>query len=661
MTAKRRTGIALAGSAVLLAVLPVVSGPVSATGLTAVVNVSTPGVPTGELDVAANALGKTAAVWLEGNPVGGTHVMLSTRAPGKTSWTAPALVAATQGVGPEPVVVVAPGGEVVVVFRSESGLWSRVQSSSGTLGSPTVISTQSGLDNADLAIGPDGKATAVWTVPLDDDGHEVHASSRPANGTWGGTQLLADNIHSGLRLNPGPAGQLAVSWVSRAGGFTEYDAVTRVRPGGSSVFGPPENIGPGSYLGATSPQILFAENGITRAIFTRDIGSGMRVVRSLRNNGTGIWSTPLSESAVFSDEPSAAIDPDGVLYAVWQERLNPESVGLRTLRFVEGLSSVTTLLPGSEQPSGSPGTITLNRNGSPVIAWGHHPGTEIDGKVEYFFYSVRSDNTAAGTWGAKKTSSLGASDGTPPTWTPAGNGELSLTGLDSKNLTDHDQVRSRILDTRGPVTALTAPKDRTRITTSAVPLAWTLSDLSPSTTSVLVSGAPFNGSFGSRVTWKSGLTGTKASFSASPGRTYCFVVRGKDTHDNTGSISNQRCIVTPVDDRSLTASSGWTKRTGTGFYRSTFRETTKLGAALSLSKVIGKSFALLASTGPGQGSVAIYLGTTKIKTISLTSTTHKRMAIIPIKTYTSLKTAKLTIKVVSANKRVRIDGVYVGR
>jgi hypothetical protein len=69
---------------------------------------------------------------------------------------------------------------------------------------------------------------------------------------------------------------------------------------------------------------------------------------------------------------------------------------------------------------------------------------------------------------------------------------------------------------------------------------------------------------------------------------------------------------------------------------------------------------IVATRGPGMGTVAIYVGTTQIGTISLSATTihYRSLILLPPITY---RTGTVRIKVISAGKPVQIDGIAVTR
>ena len=173
--------------------------------------------------------------------------------------------------------------------------------------------------------------------------------------------------------------------------------------------------------------------------------------------------------------------------------------------------------------------------------------------------------------------------------------------------------------------------------------------------------APRNAGFGAYATWLSATSLTSRTFSASPGYTYCYSVRVRDVDDHLSGWTADRCTAVPLDDRSLTRSSGWTSGTGTAYYRSTYLRASLFGARLTRTGVVAKRIALLATTCATCGSVKVYWGSTLLKTVNLYSRTTVNKKLITVATFTSARSGTLSIKVSSSGKKVIIDGVAIRR
>lgn len=166
------------------------------------------------------------------------------------------------------------------------------------------------------------------------------------------------------------------------------------------------------------------------------------------------------------------------------------------------------------------------------------------------------------------------------------------------------------------------------------------------------------------VTYSASTTASSWSLNAKAGTTYCIAVETKDRAGNVAPLSAERCVTTPVDNGSLTASktaSGkahWTKVASSGSYFGTVSSTTTYGASLKTGTVKTRRIALVVDKCSTCGSVKVYLGSTLLGTYSLAgSGTH---VVIPVKTWTTTQTGVVTVKVASTGKAVKIDAIGVG-
>jgi hypothetical protein len=160
------------------------------------------------------------------------------------------------------------------------------------------------------------------------------------------------------------------------------------------------------------------------------------------------------------------------------------------------------------------------------------------------------------------------------------------------------------------------------------------------------------------ILFKDQRTGT---FTGKTGRTYCFASRATDNAFNVSGFSAQRCTSIPVNDRQLTASSGWTRIKPSGSFRGTAMRSTTKGATLSLNDVKAKRLALVVSRCGTCGRVAVFRGGKRLAVLDLSGSAKKNV-ILKVKTFSSVKSAaKIRIRVLSSGKKVIIEGLAVGR
>jgi len=144
------------------------------------------------------------------------------------------------------------------------------------------------------------------------------------------------------------------------------------------------------------------------------------------------------------------------------------------------------------------------------------------------------------------------------------------------------------------------------------------------------------------------------------GQRYCAQAQETDYAGNAGAMSAAVCVEVVGDDRQLTAGAGWRSTTTTGYYGKTIRTTTTKGAALSAGSRSVRQAGILATTCPTCGSVAVYVGATKIGSISLVSRTNVRSALKLLPRRSSTLRGALRYVVTSPTGRlVRVDGFAV--
>jgi hypothetical protein len=181
----------------------------------------------------------------------------------------------------------------------------------------------------------------------------------------------------------------------------------------------------------------------------------------------------------------------------------------------------------------------------------------------------------------------------------------------------------------------------------------------PATYQVRYRRSPWNGPIGRLTVWLSGTTATSAAFVPSAGSAYCFSARVVDQAGFPGPWSAERCTTTPLDDRSLSHSGGWTTGTSSADYRGTWSRSSTYGAKLVRTSVRAKQIVLVATSCPTCGTVRVYLGSTLLRTISLYSATTIHRHVYVVKQFSSVRTGTVTVKLSSSGRRVIVDGLGI--
>jgi hypothetical protein len=248
----------------------------------------------------------------------------------------------------------------------------------------------------------------------------------------------------------------------------------------------------------------------------------------------------------------------------------------------------------------------------------------------------------------------------------AGCGNASLTGgerlLSQYSDSGYDgDYRCADADHTAPTAAMTAPTSFV-LTTTPTRVAWKGTDTGSGVASydVQTRRAPANSGFGVWSVIGRRLLGTSVSVaSPSRGTTACWSARTRDVAGNLSGWSVARCATTPLDDRDLSASSGWTRTTASGWFNRSFTSSSRYGATLTRTGLHTSRLVLLAYRCPSCGSVTVLLNGRVFKTLSLASSTAGRVQIALPRF--SLRTATVALRVATSGRLVRIDGLATSR
>ena len=145
-----------------------------------------------------------------------------------------------------------------------------------------------------------------------------------------------------------------------------------------------------------------------------------------------------------------------------------------------------------------------------------------------------------------------------------------------------------------------------------------------------------------------------------PGGTYCLSVRAYDRLTNRTTWSPETCVARPLDDRALSATSLWQRKTGNSYYLHTFTATKTYRAALSRTGEQLTRVGIVATTCPSCGKVRILVAGQSVGVIDLTaSSTHfRRTLLLAPFAYT---TGTVKVRVISTGRTVQIDGLVISR
>jgi len=213
-------------------------------------------------------------------------------------------------------------------------------------------------------------------------------------------------------------------------------------------------------------------------------------------------------------------------------------------------------------------------------------------------------------------------------------------------------------DHTNPTATMTLPTALVT-TTPTVVTGWSGTDAGSGVASfdLQTSKAAFNTGLGTWSLIGRRLLSSSASFTSPPrGSTACWSARARDAAGNLSAWSGSRCVATPLDDRDLSASTGWTRTIGaSGWFQGSYTSSTRLSSTLTKTGVRTSHLVLIAYRCPTCGSVSVLVNGSVLRTVSLASSTSGRVQVALPRF--SLRTATVALRVASSGKLVRIDGL----
>lgn len=407
----------------------------------------------------------------------------------------------------------------------------------------------------------------------------------------------------------------------------------------------------GSRVGVRTAQVVDAANGVTyyveyRVAATPDTGNvygdavGVRVLRFNPADGTTVLLDPTPTGTTS--------DTDATLHAGSTFTSYSGAVRVTTMSTAPTTATVSITSGVGVTITGKPAALTTSATASFSFA-GFDP-TDAASSLRYL--CSRDGGTASACTSPVMYTALTSA---VHTFTVK---VLNLTG-NSASATYPWRV-----DRVAPTLTMTAPAAGYSLTTSLTPV-WSAQDVGGGLANVDVrwARAAYNAGFTAAVypsTWQK-TTATKVALSsAAPGYTYCFSARARDEAGNLSAWSAPRCSAVALDDRSLTASPGWSRVTSSSFYRATASVTSRSSVSLTRTSVQTKRIYLVATRCPTCGTVGVYWNGTLIKKVSLYASTTTRRSVFGITTFTGVRGGTLTIRTLTP-KAVQIDGVALVR
>lgn len=372
----------------------------------------------------------------------------------------------------------------------------------------------------------------------------------------------------------------------------------------------------GDVSGATSLVLSAAGNGSVRSVAMDDgravvvigLSGSNQLATALRSPGAGMWG------------PATDVLEDGGGVAGTSGRAVLTPGGVPVVAYVSSSDRARALAPAGTQwrDTSISGTLDVSGTGSVVQSFTLTPaGTLLaswlsaDGGVDRLHVAA-STGLPSGTPPAP-----------PPTPTPTAPGAASVTTAASHTVRWGDSAGATSYDVRHRR-------------------------------------APWNGGFGAFTypsTWQ-GRTATSVAHTLTRGSTTCYSVRARNA-GGTSAWSSERCMVAPLDQVSLTRSTGWTVQKSGAYYGGSAWTASRKGRSLARTGAALRRVGIVATTCPTCGIVDVFVGSSRIGRLSLargTTTRNRQVLLLPA---FSSRRGTVRVVVVSNARTVRIDGLVV--
>lgn len=605
-----------------------------------------------------------------------------------------------------------PSNAQVVMSENGSGLatWLRIVNgknvvqasyfSNGSWSAPATVSPN-GADVAypNGAINDQGVAVASWQQKDDNDHYQVRINRFISGGF-----AVSKQISSGATYTATNQMDVAVDGSGKfwaAYQVTDNGALNRVRVVNEAADGGAtmqySNLGDDSSF---APDLAVnAEGDALLAYYNAGDGASTIDVRRF-DSATKLWTATKSVSTTgqYKIEAETALNDAGVATVgfVKEDLDNDFRASVARVK-ADGFITGSTFV----SPAGvTTDHISLDQNdsGAAVLAW-NQANTEVGYKTRAFetagwatgsavnaalagttFPKAAISDTGAYVLGWVKDGDLySAYRGVPAvlpfvkynssalefdaTETSAGidnQGNAFVGGVYELEDPTTGALHVKFVDGAGPTSTVTGVTTNTL--KKLLKVSWSAQDRFSDVTlyDLKVKTTKWNSTSGEYTSLLTGSPATSFDFATTPGRTYCFEVRARDTHANYGAFTAPKCTTTPVDDGVLTAAGGFTQVDSSSHYNGTYSKATKKGATLKLTQVKAKRLAILVSKVASGGKVEVYFQGKKLGSYSLKGSSYQQ--VVPVKTFGAVEGGTVVIKVISeTGKLVRIDGLIAAK
>jgi hypothetical protein len=300
----------------------------------------------------------------------------------------------------------------VFASRYSAGAWGDAEAigvADGSLG---------GVEGAQVAVHPNGEATAVW-IQIASTGQENIVVNRYVAGQWAQPILLvsqATEVES-PQIASSANGSAMVVWLQKEGNErkktwasffdgAEFKAAFNLDSGNGDTF---------------APQIAMNSKGEAVAVWEKQLAGITRIeTRSFANGGWFQFTETLSDTGTDANGPQIALGDDGQAVAVWAQKTGAVFSVFASRRDAANKWVTPDLLETDDAGTVFEPQITLDALGNATAVW-----EQLNGPPEGLRRNVWANRLTGGNWlGAQKLETDDAGDARSPQVGSDGSGNV---------------------------------------------------------------------------------------------------------------------------------------------------------------------------------------------------------------------------------------------
>lgn len=359
---------------------------------------SLPSDPQVVIDSAGNAI----TVWRETLADQRSAVLAGRYAAGG-SWDPATTIDVAVGTAIQPQIAVTPSGTAMAVFSQTtanngggnqiianrfSGVWAVPQ----RLDPDVVFGRAYGPQ---VALAPDGAATAVFTLP--DTNHRVWAARSDSVGLWSAAVAVGNSPSNSPQVAVAANGQAVMTWLEPALGGRYMSSLWASLSAGAS-WSTPVKIS--ADADSVSPIRMAADaSGNVIAVWQQNVSNRPTVYATRLDASKNAWNAPsmLNDGTKPAYEPQVAADGSGTAMVVWYERDSEgNSLGVQANRFfaATGTWSGPMAVQPATAPRGEAPQVAVDAKGNAIAVWRQHV---VGNGSRYEVWGAHFSN-ATGAW-----------------------------------------------------------------------------------------------------------------------------------------------------------------------------------------------------------------------------------------------------------------------